>query len=172
MQGTTTWCALAGARSLYETVLAGDPANADVMFRLGVLGLQCAAYDDALEAAEEEKEKPELSEKEKAKAAKRAAKEEKKAAKEAAVAALRSMPTPGGGADPAAHNEGAIPSIPFEAHLLMPLTSQIRELIPPTGSSRRKPKGHILGLDFCLKPYPIEPGMTYSWPCPACVQFV
>lgn len=39
---------LAGARSLYETVLAGDPANADVMFRLGVLGLQCAAYDDAL----------------------------------------------------------------------------------------------------------------------------
>ena len=44
----------------------------------------------------------------------------------------------------------------------MPLTSQIREPIPPTGSSRRKPKGHILGLDFCLQPYPIEPGMTYS----------
>ena len=39
---------LEGARALYETVLAGDPANADVMFRLGVLGLQCAAYDDAL----------------------------------------------------------------------------------------------------------------------------
>ena len=36
------------ARALYETVLADDPANADVMFRLGVLGLQCAAYDDAL----------------------------------------------------------------------------------------------------------------------------
>jgi len=28
--------------------LADDPANADVMFRLGVLGLQCAAYGDAL----------------------------------------------------------------------------------------------------------------------------
>jgi protein O-GlcNAc transferase len=39
---------LAGARTLYETVLAEDPANADVMFRLGVLGLQCGAYDDAL----------------------------------------------------------------------------------------------------------------------------
>lgn len=39
---------LAGARALYETVLVEDPANADVMFRLGVLGLQCAAYDDAL----------------------------------------------------------------------------------------------------------------------------
>ena len=39
---------LAGARALYETVLVDDPANADVMFRLGVLGLQCAAYDDAL----------------------------------------------------------------------------------------------------------------------------
>lgn len=39
---------LAGARELYHTVLADDPANADVMFRLGVLGLQCAAYDDAL----------------------------------------------------------------------------------------------------------------------------
>lgn len=39
---------LAGARTLYETVLADDPANADVMFRLGVLGLQCGAYDDAL----------------------------------------------------------------------------------------------------------------------------
>jgi protein O-GlcNAc transferase len=39
---------LAGARGLYETVLADDPANADVMFRLGVLRLQCAAYDDAL----------------------------------------------------------------------------------------------------------------------------
>ncbi|MGA7778023.1 MAG: tetratricopeptide repeat protein [Paraburkholderia sp.] len=39
---------LAGARALYETVLTDDPANADVMFRLGVLGLQCAAYDDAL----------------------------------------------------------------------------------------------------------------------------
>ncbi|HEY1998922.1 tetratricopeptide repeat protein [Paraburkholderia sp.] len=40
---------LAGARGLYHNVLADDPANADVMFRLGVLGLQCAAYDDALE---------------------------------------------------------------------------------------------------------------------------
>lgn len=39
---------LNGARTLYETVLADEPANADVMFRLGVLGLQCAAYDDAL----------------------------------------------------------------------------------------------------------------------------
>ena len=39
---------LASARTLYETVLADEPANADVMFRLGVLGLQCAAYDDAL----------------------------------------------------------------------------------------------------------------------------
>ena len=39
---------LTGARTLYETVLADEPANADVMFRLGVLGLQCAAYDDAL----------------------------------------------------------------------------------------------------------------------------
>jgi protein O-GlcNAc transferase len=39
---------LSGARTLYETVLADEPANADVMFRLGVLGLQCAAYDDAL----------------------------------------------------------------------------------------------------------------------------
>jgi protein O-GlcNAc transferase len=39
---------LAGARRLYEIVLADDPANADVMFRMGVLGLQCAAYDDAL----------------------------------------------------------------------------------------------------------------------------
>lgn len=39
---------LAGARTLYEIVLADEPANADVMFRMGVLGLQCAAYDDAL----------------------------------------------------------------------------------------------------------------------------
>ena len=39
---------LAGARSLYETVLVEHPAEADVMFRLGVLTLQCGAYDDAL----------------------------------------------------------------------------------------------------------------------------
>jgi protein O-GlcNAc transferase len=39
---------LASARTLYETVLTDEPANADVMFRLGVLGLQCAAYSDAL----------------------------------------------------------------------------------------------------------------------------
>ena len=40
---------LASARSLYETVLVDEPANADVMFRLGVLGLQCAAYNEALD---------------------------------------------------------------------------------------------------------------------------
>jgi protein O-GlcNAc transferase len=39
---------LASARTLYETVLADEPAHADVMFRLGVLGLQCAAYGEAL----------------------------------------------------------------------------------------------------------------------------
>jgi protein O-GlcNAc transferase len=39
---------LAGARTLYETVLADEPANADVLFRLGVLALQHAAYSDAL----------------------------------------------------------------------------------------------------------------------------
>ncbi|WP_144153080.1 tetratricopeptide repeat protein [Paraburkholderia sp. BCC1885] len=39
---------LAAAHQLYETVLADEPANADVMFRLGVLGLQCATYDEAL----------------------------------------------------------------------------------------------------------------------------
>ncbi|CAG4892267.1 tetratricopeptide repeat protein [Paraburkholderia saeva] len=39
---------LAGAHDLYEAVLAGSPDEADVMFRLGVLALQCGAYDDAL----------------------------------------------------------------------------------------------------------------------------
>jgi protein O-GlcNAc transferase len=39
---------LASARTLYETVLAGEPANADVMFRLGVLGPQCTTYNEAL----------------------------------------------------------------------------------------------------------------------------
>lgn len=38
----------APARELYESALANEPDDANVMFRLGVLDMQCGAYDRAL----------------------------------------------------------------------------------------------------------------------------
>src|ERR1700759_5594135 len=38
----------AAARHLYQRILAVRPADADVLLRLGVLELQCGAYDAAL----------------------------------------------------------------------------------------------------------------------------